>query len=69
MAEKIFDFLKDQAWHTINEIAEHTRIKTDKLVEYAQFLAQKGIAKYDEQNQRIKIKPEWSRHIPEKTKL
>lgn len=68
-AEKIFEILKDQAWHTINELTEHTGIETDKLIEYAQFLAKNSVAKYDKQNQKIKITPEWNHHIPFKNEL
>ena len=68
-AEKIFTLLKDEAWHSLAELSEMTEIEANKLVEYSQFLAGKGIVKYEDQNQRIKIEPEWSRLFPDETEL
>ncbi len=64
-AEKIFSFLKDQSWHTIEEMTKKTGLEAHKLIEYSKFLAQKGIVKYEEQTQKIKIEPEWANTLPE----
>jgi hypothetical protein len=68
-AEKIFSVLKDEAWHSVAELSEKTEIEANKLVEYSQFLAGKGIVLYDDKNQRVKIVPEWSRLLPPETEL
>lgn len=68
-AEKIFAVLKDEAWHTVAELAEQTEIEANKLIEYSQFLAGKGIVIYEDKNQRIKIEPEWSHLLPDETEL
>lgn len=68
-AEKIFTLLKDEAWHSVAELSEQAEIETDKLIEYSQFLAGKGIVKYDDQKQRVKVEPEWSRMLPDETEL
>jgi len=67
--EKFFAFLKDETWHSVAELSEQTETVADKLVEYSQFLAGKGIVKYDDQNQRVKIEPEWSHMFPDETEL
>jgi len=67
--ERFFAILKDEAWHSVAELSEQTETEADKLVEYSQFLAGKGIAKYDDQNQRVKVEPEWSRLLPDETEL
>jgi hypothetical protein len=63
-SEKIFDVLKDGAWHDVAEIADEIEIKTDKLVELSQFLSEQGIIKYEDKTHRIKIEPEWKRLLP-----
>ena len=68
-SEKLFDTIKDGAWHNLNELADQLGIPTDKLVEYARFLHKKGIAKYEENTQRIRIEPEWKTLLPDETKL
>ena len=67
--ERFFAILKDDAWHSVADLSEQTEIEADKLVEYSQFLAGKGIVKYDDQNQRVKVEPEWSRLLPDETEL
>lgn len=67
--ERFFAFLKDEAWHSVAELSEQTETEPNKLVEYSQFLAGKGIVKYDDQNQRVKVEPEWSRMFPDETEL
>jgi hypothetical protein len=68
-AEKIFAVLKDGAWHSVAELAEQTETEANKLTEYFQFLAGKGMVKYEDQNQRIKIEPEWTHLLPDETDL
>lgn len=67
--EKLFTLLKDGAWHGITELADQTGTETNKLIEYSQFLAGQGIAKYEDKTQRIKIEPEWSRLLPDLSQL
>jgi len=67
--ERFFAILKDDAWHSVAELSEQTEIEANKLVEYSQFLAGKGIVEYDDQNQRVKVEPEWSRLLPDETEL
>lgn len=68
-SEKLFDTIKDGAWHNLNEIADQIAVPIDKLVEYARFLSKKGIAKYEENTQRIRIEPEWKILLPDETEL
>ena len=67
--ERFFAILKDDAWHSVGELSEQTGTEADKLVEYSQFLDGKGIVKYDGQNQRVKVEPEWSHLLPDETEL
>jgi hypothetical protein len=68
-AQKIFGILKDETWHSIAELSEQTNIETSKLIEYSQFLNGNGVAKYDEQNKKIKIETEWTHLIPDENAL
>ena len=68
-SEKLFETIKDGAWHNLTELAEQLGIPIDKLVEYARFLHKKGIAKYEETTQKIQIEPEWKTLLPNETKL
>jgi len=68
-AEKIFSLLKDEAWHSVAELSEQTEIEANKIIEYSQFLAGKAIVQYDDQNQRVKVEPEWSRVFPDEAEL
>jgi len=67
--ERFFAILKDEAWHSVAELSEQTGIEADRLVEYSQFLAGKGVVTYEDKNQRIKIKPEWNHLLPDETEL
>lgn len=69
IAEKIFTLLKDEAWHTVPELSEQTEMEANKIVEYSQYLAGKGIVKYEDQKQRVKIEPGWSNLILDETEL
>lgn len=42
------------------ELAQQAETEANKLIEYSQYLAGKGIVKYEDQKQRVKIEPEWS---------
>jgi hypothetical protein len=63
--ENFFAILKDGEWHNIPELAKQIEIPADKLTEFSQFLSKQGIIEYEDQTQRIKIKPEWKELIPE----
>jgi hypothetical protein len=67
--ERFFAILKDDAWHSIAELSEQTETEANKLVEYAQFLAGKGVVIYEDKTQRIKIEPEWNHIIPQETEM
>jgi hypothetical protein len=68
-SEKIFDVLKDGAWHDVAEIADQIEIQTDKLIELSQFLSEQGIIKYEDKTHRIKIEPEWKSLLPIESEL
>jgi hypothetical protein len=63
-SEKLFDTIKDGAWHNLNELADQIGTPIDKLVAYARSLSEKGIIKYEESTQRIRIEPEWKMLLP-----
>jgi predicted transcriptional regulator len=63
-SEKLFDTLKDGAWHNLNELARQIGAPVDKLVVYARSLSEQGIVKFEEATQRMRIEPEWKILIP-----
>ena len=65
--EKLFAIIKDGRWHKINELSDKTKIKTDKLNEFFQFLSKQCVIKYEEKTQSIKIEPEWQNLLPAET--
>ena len=67
--QKFFSFLRDEAWHSLPELAEQTEVDQDRLLEYSQFLAGKGIVIFEDKTQRIKIEPEWNHIIPSETEV
>ena len=66
-SEKLFETIKDGAWHNLNELAEQVGAPIDKLVEYARFLHKKGIAEYEETTQQIRIVPQWKTLLPDES--
>ncbi len=64
-SDEFFATLRDGAWHSINDLATHLGIPVDKLAECVKTLSDQGIITYQEDTQRIKIKPEWKRFLPD----
>ena len=64
-SEKLFTTIKDGAWHNLNELADQIGVPVAKLIECAYDLCAKGIVRYQEDSQRIKIEPEWKILIPD----
>jgi hypothetical protein len=67
--EEFFTILKDEAWHSIDELADQIEIQTNKLIEFSQFLSEQGIIKYEDKTHRIKIEPEWKSLLPTESEL
>ena len=63
-SEKLFDTIKDGAWHSLNELADQIGAPIDRLVTYARSLSEQSIVKYEERTQRIRIEPDWKILIP-----
>jgi predicted transcriptional regulator len=66
-SQKLFDTLKDGAWHNLKNLADEIGAPIDKLIECARSLSDQGIIKYEENTQRIKIEPEWKILLPDET--
>jgi predicted transcriptional regulator len=63
--ERLFTTIRDGAWHNLNELANRLEIPAAKLIECARDLFDKGIVKYQENTQQIKIEPEWETLLPD----
>jgi hypothetical protein len=46
-AEKLFATLNDGKWHKISELSKQTKVKTNRLTEFFQFLSIQGVITYD----------------------
>ncbi len=64
-SDEFFATLRDGAWHSISDLATQLRITVDKLAECAKTLSDQEIITYQEDTQRIKIKPEWKKCLPD----
>ena len=69
MIEKLLNILKDGEWHDLIYLSDQTKMQSDKLTEFLQFLSKKGIITYKNKTHRIKIKPEWQNILSEETEL
>ena len=65
--ERLFTTIKDGAWHNLNELASQTEIPIEKLLECTRDLCDKGIARFQEETQEIRIEPEWKQLLPDNT--
>jgi F0F1-type ATP synthase gamma subunit len=63
--EKFFGILKDGEWHDLTEISVQIEVQTNKLTELSQFLSKRCIIIYEEEANKIKIKPEWQNLLPD----
>jgi predicted transcriptional regulator len=64
ITEKFFNTIKDGGWHKLDELAYQLGVSVKKLIEYSRFLQNQGIIQYEEETQKIKLKPEWKKLIP-----
>jgi len=68
-SEKLFNTIKDGSWHHLNELADQIGTSIDRLVDCTRILSDQGIVTYEENTQRIKIKPEWKTRLPEENPI
>jgi DNA-binding IclR family transcriptional regulator len=64
-SEEFFDTIKDGTWHRLSELADQLKVPVEKLIELSLSLNNHGIIQYQEETQRIKIKPEWTALFPD----
>ncbi len=57
--------MKDGSWHTLDEISQRLGIETSKLTEFSKFLHERGLLKYDDKTNRIRIEPVWKLLLPD----
>lgn len=62
---RFFAAIKDGAWHNVNELSKQLLLQTGKLTEFSKFLHEKGLVKFDEVSNRIRIEPIWKLLLPE----
>jgi len=63
-SEKLFNTIKDGAWHNLNELADQIGAPIERLVAYARSLSEQHIVKYEEKTQKIRIEPDWKILLP-----
>ena len=62
--DTFFTTIKNGTWHSIDELSIQLAISTVKLKKLSRFLSDRGLVKYDEKDQRIKIQPIWALLLP-----
>ena len=60
-----FTAIKNETWHSIDELSNQLTISPVKLKELSRFLSNRGLIIYEENNHRIKIQPLWVLLLPE----
>jgi len=64
-SEKFFDAIRDGVWHSLGELADQLEVPVEKLIDLSLSLNNHGIIQYQQETQRIKIKPEWKTLFPD----
>lgn len=62
--DKFFAVIRKGAWHSIDQLSDQLALPTSKLIEFAKFLSERGMLKFEEKTQRIKIEPIWKLLLP-----
>jgi hypothetical protein len=63
-----FAAIKNGEWHSLDVLSDNIGLQTSKLIKLSQFLSDHNLLKYDDENQRIKIKPMWKLFLPKQEK-
>ncbi len=63
--DRFFSVIKDGVWHSIDELSEVLELPTNRFIEFAKFLSDHGLLKYEDKTNRIKIEPVWKLLLPE----
>jgi hypothetical protein len=63
-----FASIKDGEWHSIDVLSDSIGLQTSKLIKLSQFFSDHNLLKYDDEKQRIRIKPMWKLFLPEQGK-
>ena len=62
--DTFFSTIKDGTWHSIETLSTQLDLSKNRLTELCKYLADKGLIKYDEETQKIKIQSIWSLILP-----
>ena len=57
--EEFLDSIKNGMWHSLAQLSSKLSLPFDRLAEISKSLHEKGIVKYEERGQWVKIDPEW----------
>lgn len=57
--EKLLTFISDNAWHTIEEVANTLQISQEKAQKITKFLAEADLITYNLETKQIKLKQNW----------
>ena len=58
--DTLFTAIKNGTWHSIDGLSNQLAIPIEKLKELSRFLSDSGVIKYEENNSRIKMQPDWT---------
>lgn len=53
----------------MDELSNRLGLPSDRLIELSLFLSERGFAKYDEKEKKIRLEPSWKLLLPEEEKL
>jgi predicted transcriptional regulator len=66
--EEFFTLIRDGTWHNIEELSNELDLPPTKLMKLSNFLSQHGLVKYEEDSNRLKLKPKWKLLLPEEAR-
>ena len=62
--DTFFNTIKDGTWHNIEDLSTSLDLSKNRLTELCKYLADRGLIKFDEETQKIKIQSIWGLILP-----
>jgi hypothetical protein len=54
-----FHLIKDNSWHSVNELSKALNVPPDRLIEMSKLLSEHNLIEYRQNKGQVKINPKW----------
>lgn len=54
-----FELIKDNSWHSINELSKTLNVQPNRLSEMSKLLSEHNLIEYRQDTEEVKINPKW----------